>query len=178
MKKKTLMKKKTKAEDTEIKEVTNEVEEKVIFAKIERYTQLSEIEKATKTEKTQLSTELKKFAVDNGIEDEKGSSYFIKDNKTVGNVIKVSTSLDEEKAIKLLKKKKLDEAIVTVEKVDEEKLANLVNDKKITLKEYESIIDRKVSYSISVKVVEEDEEMPEVEKTKVKTKKAPLNKRK
>ena len=79
-----------------------------------------------------------------------------------GNVAKHSVSLDTDKAVKLLQKKGLNDLIEEkiVQTVDENKLEKAVIDGTITDEEFNSIMNDRVSYSVSVRKVDD---MPEVE---------------
>ena len=81
-----------------------------------------------------------------------------------GNVSKVSMSLDQTKGVEYLEKKGLGDLVdvVEVKTINEERLEKAVGENRLTLEEVESFTEKKVSYQVSVKAVED---MPEVEQS-------------
>ena len=123
--------------------------------------------KALDSQKKSLADKIKELAQKFGTKDDKGSHYCGNDEFMCGNVAKHSISLNTDRAVALLQKKGLNEYIEEkiVKVVDEKKLEKAIINGQITQKEFDSIMDDKVSYSVSVKKIEE---MPEVEVTQLK----------
>lgn len=122
---------------------------------IREYVSLCEEEKRIKQRKDVLASALKKYALENGETNDKGSSYFERDNYVVGNIARKSISFDVEKAIKFFRRRGYPECVKEVEVIDESAVEELISTGEISLGDLESITQTKVSYSISVKPVEE-----------------------
>lgn len=111
-----------------------------------------------------LSESLKEATQAVGVKDSKGSYYFDCGDYMLGKVAKKSIKLSTERAETYLKEHGLyEEATTTKVVIDEDKLASLVSNGVIPQKDFESLCDITVNYSVSVK---KGEEMPEVETTK------------
>lgn len=129
------------------------------------------------TRMKELSELLKSGATDYGVKNSTGSSYCEYDEVIVGSMAKKSVRLNEDKAIKFFKGKKLYKQVVeTKEYISEEKIEQLLANSVITEEDVQSFMDVKTTYSLDVKKVEK-EEAPEVEVSKLKMKKK-INKKK
>ena len=128
------------------------------------YDKLREEKKTIEAQMKKLSEDIKDYAEKNGVKDDKGSFYAENPFFTFGKMAKKSVSLVQDKAIAFFKKKKLTEAIKTVEVIDEDAVERYIKDGKITFEELESITETKVTYAIDIK---KKEELPQVEETTV-----------
>lgn len=130
----------------------------------QEYAEISSQIKVLDTRKKELATILKDGAVKYGTKDDNGSSYFEANGYITGNVSKVSMSLNQEKGVEYLEKKGLGDIvdIVEVKTINEDRLEKAVGEKRLTLEDVESFTEKKVSYQVSVKAVED---MPEVEQS-------------
>ena len=131
------------------------------------YAEISAQIKQLEERKKALAEKIKEGAEQFGVKDDKGSFYLENDTVIMGKVAKKSFKIDQDKAITTLKDMDLEDVIdeITTYVVNEDRLQQAVNDKRITLEDVESFTEVKVSYSVSVK---EKEEMPEVEVSSVK----------
>ena len=138
-----------------------------LFRMAQEYDAISLQIKALDSQKKSLADKIKELAHKFGTKDDKGSHYCGNDEFMCGNVAKHSISLNTDRAVALLQKKGLNEYIEEkiVKVVDEKKLEKAIINGQITQEEFDSIMDDKVSYSVSVKKIEE---MPEVEVTQLK----------
>lgn len=152
---------------TKFKKKSSLFDKEQFNALAQEYSEISAQIKLLDERKKKLSALLKSGAVENGVRDDKGSSYLEVSDFIVGNVAKKSVKLNQDKAVALLKEKGLEDCIdvVTVETVNSDKLNSAVSTGKISLNEVESVTDISTSYSVSVKV---KEEMPEVQQTTLK----------
>ena len=127
------------------------------------YSDLSAQIKALEVKKKELAEKLKQGAEEVGTKDDNGSFYIDGSNYIIGKIAKKSMSINSQKAIPVLKSKKLYKDcvdVVTVESVNVDKLSMLVDLGKIKLSEVENFTDTKVTYAVSVT---KKEELPEVE---------------
>jgi hypothetical protein len=131
---------------------------------VKEYDNLRTQAKTVKSRMEELSKKIKDYVEKNGTKDDKGSFFLSVDGFSLGKVCKKSIKIDQETAISFLKKKKLKEAIITTESVDEVKLEQYVTDGTISLEELEKITTESTSYSVDVK---KESEMQEVEKASV-----------
>lgn len=133
-----------------------------LFKLAKEYNAISSQIKALDTQKKSLADKIKELAKKFGTKDDKGSYFCGNEDFMCGNVAKHSVSLDMDKAVKLLQKKGLNDLIEEkiVQTVDEKKLEKAVMDGTITDEEFNSIMNDRVSYSVSVRKVDD---MPEVE---------------
>lgn len=138
-----------------------------LFRMAQEYDAISLQIKALDSQKKSLADKIKELAQKFGTKDDKGSHYCGNDEFMCGNVAKHSISLNTDRAVALLQKKGLNEYIEEkiVKVVDEKKLEKAIINGQITQEEFDSIMDDKVSYSVSVKKIED---MPEVEVTQLK----------
>ena len=125
--------------------------------------QISLLEK----QKKKLSDKIKQETEKYGVKDDKGSFYYESEDFITGKVAKKSYSINQEKAVEILKSRGLGDVVetVTYETVNEEKLEKAVSEGRISLNDCEEFTNEKVTYSVSVK---EKEAMPEVEQTSLK----------
>ena len=132
----------------------------------QEYAEISAQMKIMDERKKALAKIIKDGAVKFGTKDDKGSSYLEVNSYVVGNVSKVSMSLDHEKGADYLEKKGLGDLVdvVTVKTINEDRLEKAVGDNRLTLQEVDSFTNRKVTYSVSVKSMED---MPVVEQSEL-----------
>lgn len=132
----------------------------------QEYDEISSQIKILDARKKELAAILKEGAIQYGTKDDKGSSYVEVNGYMAGNVSKVSMSLDQTKGVEYLEKKGLGDLVdvVEVKTINEERLEKAVGENRLTLDEVESFTEKKVSYQVSVKAVEE---MPEVEQSEL-----------
>lgn len=128
------------------------------------YSEISKQIKVLEDRKKLLATQIKEGAVKYGTPDDKGSSYLEVNGFIAGNVCKMSMSLDHDKGVEYLEKKGLGDIVdvMQVKTINEEKLEKAVGEKRLSLADVESFTNKKQSYQVSVKPIEE---MPEVEQS-------------
>lgn len=134
----------------------------------EEYDEVSGKVKLLTATKNALSDKIKIGAEELGVKNDKGSFYFETSGYVCGKEAKKSVSLDHDKAIEYLKSKGLANGVVSVvtqEVLDEDAFESLVKSGDISQKDFESLCNIKVTYSVSVK---KKEEMPEVQQTTAK----------
>lgn len=121
---------------------------------IREYVRLREEKKSIEKRMKQISDVLKSYAVTNGQKDDKGSSYFERDDYVVGNVARKSVSFNIEKATQFFRRKGYPECIDTIEVINESAVEELLSTGEISIDDLASITDTKVSYSIDIKPVD------------------------
>lgn len=131
---------------------------------LDEYFALRGEEKRIKSRLTYLSGEIKKYAEDNGVKDDKGSYYSENESYVFGKQAKKQVSFDVEKAITFLKAKGFSDCVKTREIIDEDAVEAHINSGDISYDELEGITVTKVTYAVDVR---QKEEMPEVEQTTV-----------
>lgn len=134
----------------------------------EEYLDISSQIKELEAKKKELSEKIKQGAETYGVKDDKGSFYCESDTCIYGKVAKKSMKIDQTKAIAVLKEMGLGDVVdvITTEVVNESKLESAVQSGKISLDTVEDFTNVSVSYSVSVKKVEEV--TAEVEQTTLK----------
>lgn len=140
---------------------------------IREYVRLSDEIKRLQERKDSIGKTLKELAAERGETDDKGSSYFERDNYIVGNVARKSISFNIEKAVKFFRRKGFPECITTQEVINSDAVEELLDCGEITVEDLEKITETKVSYSVLVKPVETPTN-DEVEEHEVKPKKTLL----
>lgn len=136
------------------------------------YDSLREREKAIKKRKETISDMLKDFAVREGVEDDKGSSYFDSTSYVLGRIAKKSISFDKSKSLLLFSSKGLDDCVTYEPSINEDAVEKHIASGDISYDELQSITKEKVTYSVSVV---QKESMPEVKETFVASKKPKLS---
>lgn len=136
----------------------------IIEKKVAEYDKLREEEKAIKSRQAVLSKEIKEYASNHGVKDDKGNFYLENEEYVFGSMAKTTIKFDQEKALNYFKEHKMKSAIKVEERVDEKGVEQLINDGKLTMDDLEDLTISSVAYSISVK---KKEEMPEVEELEV-----------
>lgn len=132
-----------------------------IEQQVEKYNLLSQQGKKIEAEKKKLSTSIKEYVMENGVKDDKGSYYGECDGFVYGSVVKKSVTLiDQGRAVRFLKNNGLSDCVKVVERVDETALEKAYHEQRIEKKDFQSLFDEKVTYSVMVK---EKKEMDEVE---------------
>lgn len=136
---------------------------------VQQYDLIKEQEKAIASRKKELADQIKKYAVEHGQTDSKGSSYRQEGGYTFGNVARKVIKLNSDKALDYLSQHKPDlvgQVLETVQIVSEAKLEALFTEGEITAEELEEMVDTKVTYSVSVaKDKTEEDEVIEVKTT-------------
>lgn len=129
---------------------------------VTQYYQLREQKKLIEARMKEIGNKIKKYVTQHGVRDSNGNYYMEEDNFIFGQQARKTVKLNEEKAKEFLKQKGLYDLVVEkVEKINEEKLGELVQNEEITMEELEDITDVKVTYAIDVKIKEAEEDKPE-----------------
>lgn len=141
-----------------------------IIELVQQYEALKDQEKVIASRKKELSEQIKKYAIEHGQQDSKGSSYRQEGGYTFGNVARKTIKLNSDKAIAYLTENKpevVEQVLETVQIVSEKKLENLFAEGIITSDELEQMVDTKVTYSVSVTKdkTDDEEEVVEVKTT-------------
>ncbi len=141
--------------------------EEDIFAMAKEYSELSAKIKELDARKKVLSDKIKEGAEKFGVKDDRGSFYLESDNFILGKVARKSFSIDQDKAVAVLRNKGLGDVVdvVTVETVNENRLDNAVKEGRISINEVEKFTNSSVNYSVSVT---KKEELPEIEQSSLK----------
>lgn len=128
------------------------------------YSELREQIKVLTKKKDDLAIKIKEGAERYGTKDDKGSYFFDSGDFILGRVAKVSLSIEQEKAVKVLEALGLGDVVdvETIKTVNEDKLEKAVSDKRCTLSTVQGFTKKTISYQVSV---EKKEEMPEVEQS-------------
>lgn len=135
-----------------------------IMEKVAEYNLLRAKTKTIKTRMDELAKDIKGYLTSNVTPDSKGSYYTEDDNFVYGNMAKKSIKLNEERAKVFLQERNLLEQASEVKVViKEDKLEKLIADGTITMEEFETLVDTKVTYSIDVKEKKKEEEPVEVQ---------------
>lgn len=133
-----------------------------IDLKVEEYAKLRDEAKIIKDRMGILSKEIKDYATQNGVKDDKGSFYCDNGSYQFGNQAKKSVSFKSDEALEFLKERGLSDAIDTVEVINESAVEKYINEGIITFDDLESITQTKVSYAIDLKKKEVMEEVQEI----------------
>lgn len=144
--------------------VTTMYNEKDLAKMAEEYSALSAKIKELTDAKTKLATELKSGAEVTGVQDDNGSFYAECGSFIIGKVAKKSIRIDQEKAVELFKKKKMEECIVrnVTYSVSEKDIEQSVQSGAISEDDVMSFTSVNTSYQVSVT---KKEEMPEVQQS-------------
>lgn len=134
---------------------------------VTQYDSIKEQEKLIKSRKEELSKILKQYAIDNGQQDSKGSSYVKVDGNIVGNVVSKKITFNQEKALAYITENKpelVSDIMETVQIVSEAKIEALVGNGLLTVDDVEHMVDTKLMPRLNVQKEqpEEEEVMPEV----------------
>ena len=131
------------------------------------YADLSAQIKQLEERKKALAEKIKEGAEQFGVKDDKGSFYLEDDHFVMGKVAKKSFSIDQEKAAIELQARGLGDVldVITTVVVNEDRLQQAVQDKRLPFEAVEGFTNTKVSYSVLVK---EKEAVPEVEQSTLK----------
>ena len=131
---------------------------------VAEYNMLRAKSKTIKSRMDELAKNIKAHLTKNVTPDSKGSYYAEDDNFVYGNMAKKSMKLNEERAKVFLQERNLLEQASEVKIViKEDKLEQLIANGDITLEEFETLVDTKVTYSIDIKEKQKEEEPVEVE---------------
>lgn len=160
----TLKVAKKKSDDSKIKPLFSA---KDIGEMGKEYADISAKIKVLEEKKKALAEKIKEGAEQFGVKDDKGSYYLESDSHIMGKVAKKSFKIDQDTAVETLESMGLGDVVdvVVVKTVNEDRLQNAVQDKRITLKAVGEFTKESVSYSVSVK---EKEVVPEVEQSTLK----------
>ena len=134
----------------------------------EEYNEISSQIKVLDEKKKDLATKIKDASESMGVKDDKGSFYFEGESFVTGKVAKVSMSIKQDEAVKVLEAMGLGDVVdtVTTKTVNEQKLEKAVADNRCSLAIVEGFTEKKVQYQVSVKA---KEVMPEIEQTELKS---------
>ena len=130
---------------------------------LEEYVTLREREKVIKSRKDYLAGLIKDYAGNEGTKDSSGSYYCETDDLIFGATAVKKVSLDQEKAIKFLKRYDNDtvnKCVKTKEYVDEKAVEDCISSGILSVKEVQDLSVTKVTYSTLVK---KKEVIPDVE---------------
>ena len=128
------------------------------------YDLLRKQEKSIAERKTAIANIIKAYSKENGTKTDNGSMYLDTGDFVVGEMKKESISFDSEKTIKFLEKKGFDDAVDVVKVANMKKVEALISSGDITVKEVETIVNRKPSSAVYVK---KKDDITEAEKTEV-----------
>lgn len=135
-----------------------------IMEQVAEYNMLRAKSKTIKSRMDELAKNIKNHLTKNVTPDAKGSYYAEDENFVYGNMAKKSMKLNEERAKVFLQERNLLEQASEVKVViKEDKLEQLIANGDITLEEFETLVDTKVTYSIDIKEKQKEEEPVEVE---------------
>lgn len=135
-----------------------------IMEQVSEYNMLRAKSKTIKSRMDELAKNIKAHLTKNVTPDSKGSYYAEDENFVYGNMAKKSMKLNEERAKVFLQERNLLEQASEVKVViKEDKLEQLIANGDITLEEFETLVDTKVTYSIDIKEKQKEEEPVEVE---------------
>lgn len=135
-----------------------------IMEKVAEYNLLRAKSKTIKSRMDSLAKDIKEHLTQNVTPDTKGSYYAEDDNFVYGNMAKKTIKLNEDRAKVFLQERNLLEQASEVKVViKEDKLEKLITDGTITMEEFESLVDTKVTYSIDIKEKKKEEEPVEVQ---------------
>ena len=135
-----------------------------IMEQVAEYNMLRAKSKTIKSRMDELSKNIKAHLTKNVTPDSKGSYYAEDGNFVYGSMAKKSMKLNEERAKVFLQERNLLEQASEVKVViKEDKLEQLIANGDITLEEFETLVDTKVTYSIDIKEKQKEEEPVEVE---------------
>ena len=131
---------------------------------VQEYFALREQSKTIKSRMDVLAKEIKSYASENGVKDDKGSSYCDNGAFMFGQQAKKSVSFVKDKAIEFFKTHGLLDAVKITEVIDEDAVEKYINEGSITFDDLEKITETKTTYAIDLK---KKEDMPVVEETTV-----------
>lgn len=135
-----------------------------IMEQVAEYNLLRAKSKTIKSRMDALAKSIKEHLTKNVTPDSKGNYYAENEDFIYGNMAKKSIKLNEERAKVFLQERNLLEQVSDVKIViNEDKLEQLLADGTITMEEFETLVDTKVSYSIDIKEKKKDEEPVEVQ---------------
>lgn len=126
------------------------------------YKEISEQVKILNTKKGELSEKIKEYSEKLGVKDDVGSFYLECGDYITGKVARVSMSIKQDEAVKVLEAIGLGDVVdETVTKtVNEQRLEQAVAEKRCTLKTVEGFTEKKTTFMVSIN---KKEEMPEVD---------------
>ena len=129
-----------------------------IAEKVAEYNLLRAKQKTIKARMDELAKDIKGYLTKTVSPDSKGNYYQEDDNFIYGNMAKKSIKLNEERAKVFLQERNLLEQVSDVKIViNEDKLEQLLANETISMAEFESLVDTKVSYSIDIKEKKKEE---------------------
>ena len=139
-----------------------------INQQVEEYSLVSAKSKLLDDRKKYLANEIKDHAIKEGIEDSKGSKYCHNNKFVFGANARNSVNVNTAKAEIFLKGAKLytkASTVVPAKRVlDLDKLAALVDSEQVSMKDFENMCDKKTTFAVYVKELDDvkEEEMPEI----------------
>lgn len=135
----------------------------------QEYMYLREQESLIKKRKKEIGDKIKKLSESKGQIDENGSYYLDTEGFVLGKQARTSIKINLEKAKEFFAGKGIwDSVKIIKEDVDEEKVEELLNTGDLTQEELEDIVDKKTTYAVEVRAVDDEEAMPKVENSKKK----------
>lgn len=142
-----------------------------IIEVVNQYEEVKKQEKLIAEKKKELSTVLKNYAIENGQQDSKGSSYAKVDGNIVGNVVSKKITFNPEKAIAYMTEHKpelVSEVMETVQIVSEAKIETLVSKGELSVDDVAEMVDTKLTPRLNVSKEVEETEQDEIVEVKVK----------
>lgn len=140
-------------------------DEKTILNMVSEYQELKRQEKLIAERKKLLADNIKAFAEKNGTKDDNGSFYSESDQFVFGSQCRKSISLDEPKALIMLKDKGFDDCIDLKPVINEKKVEERLANGDLTAEEIEKVSKVKVSMAIDVREKESFVEVQEARAT-------------
>lgn len=135
-----------------------------ITEKVAEYNLLRAKTKTIKARMDELAKDIKGYLTSNVSPDSKGNYYEEDDNFVYGNMAKKSIKLNEERTKVFLQERNLLEQASEVKVViKEDKLEQLLANGDITMEEFKTLVDTKITYSIDIKEKKKEEEPVEVQ---------------
>ena len=141
----------------------------VVEGFVEEYSNLCEQIKKLDARKSYLASEIKKFALLNGTQDDKGSFYCENDKYVFGQVSSMSIVMRDD-IFTRLREMGFEDCIETVEVVNKDLLEKYHNEGALTDENVNSLYEAKPgSPRIYVKKKDSAEDMPEIEQSRIST---------
>lgn len=125
------------------------------------YYQLRKQKNTIESRMSELSKRLKEYAQSSGVKDIRGSYYLNREEYRIGDTLRRTTKVNDEKAVALLKKKKLKGYIEIRESVSKETIEQLLENSLLSEKEVVSILDVTESRSIDLRKQDEIQDVEE-----------------
>lgn len=137
---------------------------------LQQYLELREQENLIKKRKSEMGKFLKDYATQHGDKDQKGSSYLMYDNYSIGSVKTTKVTFNQERALDFFTNQRsdlLEEVSKEIVFISEDKVTELVQEGKLSMEEVNSLCDFSTSFKVDIRAIQKEEEN---EKPKVKCK--------